>query len=98
MANLLTHGLARDVDDVLAALSLWIIDQLEAKGISPQKADEVFTLLDVFLTDERADVELSKEAEELLAQAQLLHHFGGDYGPDPTYLRKLARAILARTA
>lgn len=39
---------------------------------------------------------LSPEAQELLFEAEFLHHLGEPDGPEPGHLRELALAILRR--
>lgn len=64
--------------------------------MSREAADAVFTAIDVRLTAPGGGSVLSPEAQELLFEAEFLHHLGEPDGPEPGHLRELALAILRR--
>ncbi len=93
--TLFDYGLADCGEASLASLALWVLSALEESRLKPETADDVFTLLDVYLTDLPAR-ELSSEAQELLFEGEHFHHYGQSWGPDPEHFRGLAFQILNR--
>lgn len=79
-----------------ARAMLTVLDLLERGRIDRETADQLVTCLDRDLTAKRGGASLSEEAQELIFEGEHLHHFGEAYGPDPAYVRRLARTILDR--
>lgn len=95
-------GAVEHAEARLARLTLSLLDDLDGKRLERETADQVFALLFLYLTDDdREGVadrgELSDEVKDLVLEANILGHYGGKLGPDPAYLRGLAKKILART-
>lgn len=90
------RGLVRDLEIVLAFISLWLLDRVENGRMRADEANHVFTLLDARLTTRGGATRLSEEAQELLFESEFLHHLGEPDGPDPEHLRQLSFAILDR--
>jgi hypothetical protein len=90
------RGLVRDLEVVLAFITLWLLDRVEAGRMQGAEANRIFTLLDARLTTPGGETRLSEEAQELLFESEFLHHLGEPDGPDPQRLRQLALAILDR--
>jgi hypothetical protein len=89
---------ALETERAIAMLALWALETIEAGRLSPQDADQVFTLLDVEI-DETADgPELSNDANQLLLEGMLLHDWGTEFSADPERMRALAFAILRASA
>jgi hypothetical protein len=82
---------------VIAFAALWLIKGLESGRLARERADELFTALDARLTNMDGGTRLSDEAQELIFEAGHFHHYGEDYGPDPTHLRAAAFTILRRS-
>ncbi|MBI3978552.1 MAG: hypothetical protein HY331_10245 [Chloroflexi bacterium] len=95
-AKILEYGRAGDIEVFIASLALSAIDGVQEGRLSPQEIDQAFTLLDVYLTDNRNAPPLSEEAQELLFEAGLLHDYGAAFAPDLDYVRRLAEAVLKR--
>lgn len=98
VAGLFERGLIRQGEAGLATLALWLLDRVQAGDMKPETADQVFTALDVYLTDLRRPLDLSPEAQELLLEGESLHAFDLPHGPDPKNLVELAAALLDREA
>jgi len=93
----LAAGYERVAETLLASLALWAVEGLRAGRISPAQADQVFTALDVYLTENRGRLPaLSEEAQELLLEAEHLHDAGQPFAPDLEALRALAVQLLHR--
>jgi hypothetical protein len=90
------RGLIRDLEVVLAFISLWLLDRVETGRMRADEANHIFTLLDARLTARGGETLLSEEAQELLFESEFLHHVGEQDGPDPQHLRQLALTILHR--
>lgn len=86
----------QEAERSLALLALALLDRIEKREIEPETADQVFTLLDIYLTDLKRPIDLSEEAQELILEGEYLHHYGHVLEPDPAYLRRLASTILER--
>lgn len=96
LVQILERGLVRDAEVFIAGLALWVLRRLQERTMSPDRADQVFTLLDVYFTDDYRGPPLSEEAQELLFEGELFHHFGEPDGPNPQRLTALASAIFER--
>ena len=96
IGELLDRDLVHDTEVVMAFLALWMLKDVEQRRMTRDAADQLFTLLDVYLTDQRRKAPLSAEAQELLFEGELFHHYGEEDGPDPGHLRSLAFKILGR--
>lgn len=94
LTPLFERGLRRCAEVSIASLTLWVLEGLEQHRLKPEMADQIFTLLDVYLTDHIKDFELSDLAQELIFEGEHFHHFGGEWGPNPEHLRELASQIL----
>jgi len=89
---------AGEIDDartMLARLTLWFLDQIEAGKLEPWKARNAYFLLHIYLTDNYPGEILGEEAHELIYEGIFLHEYGKDFGPDIDYMRKLADRISA---
>lgn len=88
-------GEARGVEVALAQMSATILDGVETGKLSPQKADDYFSFLFMFL-DEKTDVDLSDDAKDLLMEGMLFHDWGTPFAPDLSLMRELVGRILKR--
>ncbi|MBI4493081.1 MAG: hypothetical protein HY690_09865 [Chloroflexi bacterium] len=82
-----------EAEGFIAGLTAWVLRQLEEHRMGAGRAGWLFTLLDVYLTDNYPHLELSPEAQELLFEGAQLHHYGDELAPDPAYLRELIEEI-----
>ena len=85
----------REIEVVLAFLSLLVLRRVEEGRTSAAGADQLFTMMNVELTNAGRSSELSEEAMGLLLEGHHFHHWGGELGPDPHAIRRLASAIIA---
>jgi len=90
-------GLIREAEVATATLALLALERLETGRMRGDAASDLFTTIDVRLTDAGKRNDLSDEASELLVEAGWLDHWGGDWGPDRARLEQLALAILRQT-
>ncbi|OGG46536.1 MAG: hypothetical protein A3F84_24150 [Candidatus Handelsmanbacteria bacterium RIFCSPLOWO2_12_FULL_64_10] len=74
-------------------MSATVLDRVEKDKLSPQKADDYFSFLYMFL-DEKTDVDLSDAAQDLLMEGMLFHDWGTPFAPDPSLMRELSGRIL----
>ena len=88
---------ASETETAIAVLALWALGAVEGGQLSPTDADRVFTMLDVRLDDVQGGPELSDDVSDLLVEAEHFHHWGDEWGPDRSELRRLAFAILTDT-
>src|SRR6266508_388440 len=94
IAELVREGFAREAEVAIAVLSRWVLGEVESGRLAPSAADGIFTALDVELTFADGESPLSEEAHELIMEGEHYHHFGDEYGPDPSEIRRLATLIL----
>ncbi len=98
VVDLVRGSLIREAEVVIAFLTLWILERVESGRMSGEQADDVFTTLDMRLTDGSRQYPLCDEAQELIFEGEHFHHFGETEGPTPgprpDYLRTLAFKIL----
>ena len=97
VAGLFEQGSLHRGEASLAHLTLELLTDLTEGAIKRETADQVFTLLDMYLTDRQLPLELSEEAQELLLEGEYFHRYREPFGADPQYLRDLATKILGRT-
>jgi hypothetical protein len=90
-----TRGEAGAVEIALAEMSATILERIEKGKLSPQKADDYFSYLDMFL-DEKTDVDLSDDAKALIMEGLHLHDWGTPFAPDLPAMRELVGRILRR--
>jgi hypothetical protein len=86
----------RETETAVAVLALWALDALDAGRLTPEEADRAFMMLDVRLGETASGPDLSDRTHHLLTEGDFLHHSGGEWGPDPGYMRRVAFAILRR--
>ncbi|MBS3908676.1 MAG: hypothetical protein KGZ93_03480 [Actinobacteria bacterium] len=84
------EGAIEDARGMLARLSGWFLDKIEAGELEPWKARNAYFLLSVYLTHNYSGDILGGEAHELIHEGTLLHEYGLDFGPDTKYMRELA--------
>lgn len=89
---------AIETERAIAMLALWALDALEGGRLSPQEADEVFTVLDVEIGEARDGPELSDDAAQLLLEGMAFHDWGTEFSADPARVRSLALSILRAAA
>ncbi len=88
---------AGDIDQArraLGRLALKIFKALRSNSIAPREADQVFTLIDVFLSDNFSTVNMGDTADELIFEGQLMHHYGDASGPDMKLMERLAGELI----
>lgn len=76
---------------VLARLTLDLCVEIEEGTVTPKTADDVFTLLDLYLGDQ--GMNLDSDVRNLLSEGTSLHHFGDPAGPTLSILREAAARI-----
>ncbi|HCG99843.1 MAG: hypothetical protein A2074_01345 [Candidatus Aquicultor primus] len=89
------EGEIEDARAMLARLSGWFLDKIEAGELEPWKARNAYFLLSVYLTDNYPGDILGEEAHELIYEGTLLHEYGLDFGPDTGHMRELAGRLAA---
>jgi hypothetical protein len=89
---------ATETERAIAMLALWALDTMEDGRLSPQDADQVFTMLDIGMSEAKGGPDLSDDAAQLLFEGMTLHDWGTEFSGDPTRMRTLAFAILQATA
>ncbi len=91
----LAAGYVRVAETVLAGLALWAVEAVRAGQLAPAEADQLFTTLDVALTEQRGRLPaLAEEAQELLVELEHLHDLGASFAPDLTAVRERASRLL----
>lgn len=80
---------------MLARLSCWFLDKIEAGELEPWKARNAYFLLNTYLVDNYSGDILGEEAHGLIYEGTLLHDYGMDFGPDIKYMRELAGRLAA---
>ncbi|MBE0447256.1 MAG: hypothetical protein IBX64_04015 [Actinobacteria bacterium] len=93
IASKIEAGEIDDARNMLARLTLWFLDQIEAGKLEPWKARNAYFLLNIYLIDNYPGDILGEEAHELIYEGTLLHEYGKDFGPDIGYMRELAERI-----
>ena len=93
VAQLVTHGHFREAEVATAFLALWLLDRVERGVTDREQADEVFTQIDANVRVDQ-DAPLSDTWRDLVTEGEHFHHFGEEWGADPTEVRRLANAII----
>ncbi|MDI6816426.1 MAG: hypothetical protein QME41_04455 [Actinomycetota bacterium] len=89
------EGAIEEARVMLARLSGWFLEKIEAGELEPWKARNAYFLLNTYLTDNYPGDILGEEAHELIYEGTLLHEYGLDFGPDIRYMRELAGRLAA---
>ena len=82
-----------DVEIALAGMTARVLEGVERGALSPQKADDYFSYLDMFL-DEKTDVDLSDDAKTLIMEGLHFHDWGTPFAPDLPAMREIVGRIL----
>jgi hypothetical protein len=82
-----------EAEQMLSKLSLDVCDQVEKGILSPKEADDYFSLIDLYITDNFPSLELTENSKEMLLEGMLFHDYGEEYGADLSKLRILARKL-----
>ena len=79
-----------------AKLTLRLIEELEAGEIKPDQADGIFTLLDIYISDNFEEPPFTDLLSDLLMEGMILHHYGdnSNYGPDLNVMKAMARKLI----
>ena len=96
VVDLLESGHVREAEVATAFLALWLVQRVERGTTTGEQANEVFTQLDVSVSRDQ-ETALSDTWRQLVTEAEHFHHFGEEWGADPTELRRLANAIIQVT-
>lgn len=79
----------------LSRVALDLCTEIAEGAITPQAADDIFTLIDLYLGD--AGAALEPDVCELLHEGMTLHHFGDPLGPTLAILREAAMRVGSRS-
>jgi hypothetical protein len=97
--TLLREGLRADAERSIAAYTLWVLDALNAGDLTPNEADEAFTMLDVYLTDNHVPY-FSEPIQEIIFEGEILHHYNepadSPTAARPKLMRELALQVLTQ--
>jgi len=85
---------AAETETAIAVLALWALDAVEAGRLSPQDADQVFTLLEVEMSEAQGGPDLSDTVDQLLLEGMALHDWGTAFAADTGRIRSLALTVL----
>jgi hypothetical protein len=88
---------AVETERAIAMLALWAVDAIEGGWLSPEDADEVFTLIDTEIGETRGGPELSEDVAQILIEGMALHDWGTEFSADVARLRSLALSVLQPT-
>ena len=78
-------------------LTLELIDKVLRGKMSGREADQAFTLLATFCSEQTLGSALSEEVGELLREGQEFHHYGDQrFAPDLQRMRDLALKYLGK--
>ena len=94
IAGLVNRGLVREAEVGIALLALWVLEQVQKGQMARERADAIFTALDVEIGGLAGAALLSETSHDLVIEGEHFHHFGEEWGPDPDHLRALAEAVL----
>ena len=86
-----------EAEQMLSKLSLDVCEKIEKGILSPKEADDYFSLIDLYVTDNFPLLELNENSKEILLEGMILHDIGKEYGADLNRLRALARSLERRT-
>lgn len=91
----LNSFLVGDPESALAEFTLAVLDEMEQGQLTPNQADDCFTLLSICLDEEPElrHVKLSGQAEVLLDEGQLLYDLGVPYGANVQQMKDLAKHL-----
>lgn len=79
-----------------AKKAIFLIKGIDEGRVGPKEADSVFTLLDVYISDNFEVAPFDDVLFDLLMEGMILHHYndGTDLGPDLNQMEQMARDIL----
>ena len=96
--RVLSQGDTHEVEQTIACVALTICDNVIAGSLDRGIADEFFTLLDVYVTDNHPGTQFSEAISDLVMEGMLFHHYGEEYGPDCSKKMKLIAQEILETA
>ena len=91
--GLLEGGNVAGFEKALATLAAEVLEDLSMKKTSPKQADDLFMIVDLYITETELREKLSVEARELLFEGLLFHHYGDRHGPDIQRMKQLIQKI-----
>ena len=72
------------------SFTFMICEQVEKRKLSPRQADDCFTLIDLYISDNHSDFVLGEKIEKILFEGMILHDLGKEYGSKIETIKELA--------
>jgi len=94
--ELAEEGRLIDFELSLCRFALQVIEDVRVGIQSPKEADDLFVLIDNYISEKEIGDELSDEIHEIILEGHHFHHFGEDYGPDVTLMKNLIEKFLGQ--
>ncbi len=93
VVTLAQTGHSKEAEQALAQMAIMVADEVEAGRLSPQRANDYFMALDLFL-DEKTGIDLSDDAKDLILEGMHFHDWGTPHAPALSLMRGAAERIL----
>ena len=98
IVNSIEQDRPRLAEQKMAKLAIELISDIESNKIGHKEADKVFTLLDIFLSDNFNTIEFSENFKSLIFEGMILHDLGKSYGADIELMKELSNKILGNSS
>ncbi|MEW6018380.1 MAG: hypothetical protein AB1760_09945 [Pseudomonadota bacterium] len=104
VAGSISNGQYKTAEKEFAGQTLKITEAIRNGSLNAGKADEIFTLLEILISDnfttEEKKSSFSSPFSDLLMEGMHLHHYedGSGWGPKLDDIEKLAKSILRETS
>lgn len=83
------QGRLIDFEISFCKFALQIIEDVEAGNRTPNEANNLFLLVDLYITEKEIEDNISDEIQELVMEGLHFHHLGDDWKPDVVRMRSL---------
>ncbi len=80
----------------IARLALQICREVRANSLDPQKGDDYFTLLDIYVSDNHPRLKFDEQIKNIWFEGMILHDLGESYGADLDMMQRLAKSFLQK--
>lgn len=94
IANKISDNKQFEAEKEIAKLAIDICDLIEKKGIQLKKADDYFTVINIYVGDNLPKFKFNKDISDLIFEGMLLHDYGTKHGADLSLMRRLANKKL----
>jgi len=78
---------------VFRDFTLAVCNKVEQRKLSPKQADDTFTLIDLYISDNHPDFVLDNQVKKILFEGMILHDSGKEFGSKVETIKELANQL-----